>query len=362
MNLRLLMMLFLSSGCTMLGYLTEQGIGWSKIQFSAVNNEKILDDPAVSEDIKRKILLIGEYKKFFYHYFGEKPTDIYSKTKMLDSKAVSYLVIASKHTEVEATEFNFPLMGSFPYIGFYKKESAKDFAEDLRKDQNLVTYIRPVYAYSTLGYFEDRILSSFFHYDDVELAELVFHELFHTIYFIKDEVELNENLANFYGKELLYEYFKGRTELERYIISEKKVAQLNERIVDLIGILKTEFAKLGGFITDEKADELTGRFLREVFIPDVRLTCNKLKIDDSDCEIKDEWNQASFAAFLTYEEDQDFLQKLKIANNMDLKQYLVWLRAEYKNFKDQKKIESFTEYLKIKIHPTEVPNASAAAH
>lgn len=333
----------------MMGYLTEQGIGQAKIQWQAKDNEKLLDDPNVSEDIKRKILLIGEYKKFFYHYFGAKPSKIYSKTTILPNKAVTYLVIASKHTKIEAHEFEFPIMGSFPYLGFFEKDSAKKFAKKLKKNENLVTWIRPVYAYSTLGYFEDRILSSFFHYDDVELAELVFHELFHTIFFIKDEVDLNENLANLYGKAMLREYFKDRPELKDYLEQEEKKKQVSLRVVELISILQTEFAKLGGFITDEKADILTQRFVNEVFRPDLKSLCVKLELDESDCEIKDDWNQASFAAFLTYEEEQDFLEKLMAQNNFDLKQYLSWLKMEYEKFDDQDKIESFTDYLKLKV-------------
>lgn len=341
----------------MLGYLSEQGIGWTKVQYSARPNEEFLDDPKISEDMKRKVLLVGEYKKFFYHYFSKKPTSIYTKTTMLPNKAVSYLVIASQHTKIEAKEHKFPLLGSFPYLGFYKKESAQTFAEELNREQNLVTYIRPVYAYSTLGYFEDRILSSFFNYDDVELAELVFHELFHTILFIKDEVELNENLANLYGKELLYEYFKGRPELQTYIDTEKKKELLSKKIVELIDIIQTEFKKLGGFITDEKADTLTQRFVSEVFRPEVRNYCQKIELSPEECEIKEEWNQASFAAFLTYEEEQDFLHKLKQHHNFDLKQYLSWLKMEYKTFRKQDKVESFTDYLKIKV-----PDAPIAAH
>lgn len=339
----------------MLGYLTEQGMGWSKVQWSAKPNEEYLNDPSFNEDMKRKIMLVGEYKKFFYHYFDAKPTNIYSKTTILPDKAVTYLVIASSHTKIEAEEYKFPLLGSFPYLGFYSKDSAKKFAKELVKEKDLVTYIRPVYAYSTLGYFEDRILSSFFHYDDVELAELVFHELFHTVFFIKDEVELNENLANLYGKALLQEYFKGRPELAAYLEKEKKKAELNNRVVELIGILKTEFAKLGGFITNEKADVLTQRFVEEVFKPEIVAYCKKVGLPDDECEVKDEWNQASFAAFLTYEEEQDFLEKLQSQNNFDLKQYLAWLRMEYKKFGKQKDVESFTDYLKLKV-----PNAKAS--
>lgn len=346
----------------MVGYLSEQGLGQAKIQWQARDNDEILNDPKVSDEMKRKVMLVGEYKKFFYHYFGEKTSSIYSKTTMLDNKAVTYLVIASTHTKIEAHEFNFPLMGSFPYIGFFKKDSAKDFAKELNRDQNLVTYIRPVYAYSTLGYLEDRILSSFFHYDDVELAELVFHELFHTIFFIKDEVELNENLANLYGKELIHVYFKGRPELETYLDIEKKKTLLSNRIVDLIAILQGEFGKLGGFITDEKADTLTQRFVTEVFLPEIRQYCQKIQLPEDECDIKEEWNQASFAAFLTYEEEQDFLQKLKEQNNFDLKQYLSWLRMESKKFDKQNKLESFTDYLKMKTVQSEVSHAPSTTH
>lgn len=356
MILKILLILSLCTGCTMVSYLSEQGYQQAKLQWSGRDNDDFLNDPKISDEMKRKVMLVGEYKKFFYHYFGEKTTSIYSKTTMLPNKAVTYLVIASAHTKVEAHEFQFPLMGGFPYIGFFQKDSARQFAEKLNKEENLVTYIRPVYAYSTLGYLEDRILSSFFEYDDVELAELVFHELFHTVFFIKDEVDLNENLANLYGKELLMEYFKGRPELQRYMDIQDKKTLLSRRVVDLIGILQTEFAKLGGFITDEKADVLTQRFVAEVFKPDLTSFCYKIGLPVDECEIKEEWNQASFAAFLTYEEEQDFLGKLKSQNSFDLKQYLSWLRMEYKNFDDQKQIESFTDYLKMKV-----PNAPIAA-
>lgn len=333
----------------MLSYITEQGIGQMKLQWRGKKNDEVLKDPKVSESIKRKILLVEEYKKFFYHYFEKKPSGIYTKTTMLDNKAVSYLVVASSHTKIEAHEFKFPIMGSFPYIGFFNKDSAKEFAKDLAEDENLVTWIRPVYAYSTIGYFEDRILSSFFHYDDLELAELVFHELFHTIFFIKDEVDLNENMANLYGREMLKEYFKDRPELEKFLSDQEKKTQVDKRVVELIDILQSEFKKLGGFITPQTADELTQRFVDEVFKPDLRAMCLKLNLEPSDCELKDNWNQASFAAFLTYEENQDFLEDLKKQLNLDLKGFFKWLGDEYEKFKAQKKIESFTDYLKLKV-------------
>jgi DNA-binding IscR family transcriptional regulator len=119
--------------------------------------------------------------------------------------------------------------------------------------------------------------------------------------------------------------------------------------VQLIGILQTEFGKLGGFITSEKADELTARFVDEVFKPDLRNLCQRLELEEDDCELKDNWNQASFAAFLTYEEEQDFLEDLKNSQQLKLKDFLSWLKMEYKDFDSQDKVESFTDYLKLKV-------------
>jgi hypothetical protein len=343
------LILLISLSCAKFAYLTEQGIGQARLQWKGVDNETILKDPKVSDAAKRKIELVEEYKKFFYHYFSSKPKSIYTKTTMLDGKAVTYLVIASQFNKIEANEFSFPFMGSFPYLGFFNQYSAKKFAKGLEDDENLVTWVRPVYAYSTLGYLEDRILSSFFEYDDVELAELVFHELFHTVFFIKNEVDLNENLANFYGKELLKEYFKGQPQLDFYFRMEQKKKKINLRIVELVGILKTEFSKLGGFLTKEKASELTERFVSEVFRPDIKNLCLKLEIEQDDCELKDEWNQARFAAFMTYEEEQDFIEKLMLEKKLNLKNYLGWLKQEYKAYESQKEIQSFTDYLKMKV-------------
>ena len=55
------------------------------------------------------------------------------------------------------------------------------------------SHVRPVNAYSTLGHFNDRVLSSFFNYNEKGLANLIFHELFHSILFFKNGVNLNEN-------------------------------------------------------------------------------------------------------------------------------------------------------------------------
>ena len=110
-------------------------------------------------------------------------------------------------------------------------------------------------------------------------------------------------------------------------------------------------------LRNPKCATCTLRFVNEVFKPDLRALCTKIGLPNDECEFKHKWNQASFAAFLTYEEEQDFLSSVQTRTKMNLKEILKWLRGEYKTFKDQDKIESFTDYLK-----TKVTDATAVTH
>jgi predicted aminopeptidase len=56
-------------------------------------------------------------------------------------------------------------------------------------------HVGGVPAYSTLGWFDDPLLSSFIRYPDLELARLVFHELAHQVAYAKDDSTFNESFA-----------------------------------------------------------------------------------------------------------------------------------------------------------------------
>src|SRR3546814_1778259 len=58
-----------------------------------------------------------------------------------------------------------------------------------------------VEAYSTLGWFNDPILSSMMHWGDERLATLIFHELAHQRFYVKDDTEFNESFATFVEQE-----------------------------------------------------------------------------------------------------------------------------------------------------------------
>lgn len=334
-------------GCAKFNYLYEQGVGQMALLSRGKDNQELLKNVRVSKDHKEKIKQIEILKKYFYMYWEKKESKIYSQTTMLKSKAVTYLVIASPYNELKAVESCFPIMGCFPYLGFFNLESAKDFAKE-KESEELVTWIRPVYAYSTLGYFTDTILSSFFEYDEYELAELIFHELFHTIFFIKNQVELNENLANYFSERMLEEYFHkmGRGD---YFEFEKRKYESHGKLkltvvnltLELQELYKTHLPK-----NKEEAQLIFNEFMADRFNTEVMKKCQELDISPRDCfPLQRKWNNASFAAFLTYEKKSNDLAQLQKKLGFNLKEFYNWLVKKYKEFENQNDEVDFDKFI-----------------
>lgn len=344
---RLLFLFFLSSfvACAKVGYLIEQGSAQLGLQSRAKANTEVLKSPRVSRTHKEKIQYIESLKKYFYAYWKKPETKIYSRTTFLKNRAVTYLVIASKFDRIQTYQSCFPIMGCFPYLGFFEKESADEFAKDLRK-KDLITYVRPVYAYSTLGYLEDTILSSFFKYHDDELAELIFHELFHTIFFAKNEVELNENLANYFSEKMVIEYLEKtqKTELLKKYLEDRRIREITDnRVVALATELQMNYEK-NSPLDKEMAKQVLNEFLRERFFPEMKKLCDQEK--DNDCQVlKKEWNNASFAAFLTYEQKADQLGELQKKLGLDLVGFFDYIKSRYQQYEKEDPEVAFGEYL-----------------
>ncbi|MBY0415422.1 MAG: aminopeptidase [Bdellovibrionales bacterium] len=339
--------LIFSTSCAKFNYLYEQGIGQMSLLSTGKDNKEMLKNVRVPKDQKEKIKKVEELKKYFYKYWDKKETKIYSQTTMLKNKAVTYLVIVSPYEEIRAMDNCFPFMGCFPYLGFFNLSSAKAFAKE-KETENFVTWTRPVYAYSTLGYFTDTILSSFFEYDEYELAELIFHELYHTIFFVKNEVDLNENLAMYFSERMLEEYFVSINKGE-YAKFEEKRNDEHKQVKNLVVTLANELQTLYKSLlpkTREEAETILHEFMEERFKVEVMKKCQALDIQPKDCfPLERNWNNASFAAFLTYEKKSNDLASLQKKLGLDLKGYYNWIAQKYESFQNQNEEEDFETYL-----------------
>ena len=330
---------FFILSCAKVGYLYKQGKGQFQLLYRGRPNHEVLADPEISPQDKGKIEKVMEYKKWFYAYWGMPESAIYSKTTFLKDNAVSYLVTASPHHRIEAKEECFPFMGCFPYLGYFDRKDARARARTMEKD-GWVTWIRPVYAYSSLGKLNDRILSSFFHYDDRELAELVFHELFHTMFFVKNEVELNENLANFFAVQMRSLYFKEKP-------TPHKHESLHQPILAQIDRLNGLYAQ-EKHLTQKKSKQILNHFIKTQFNPSIRRHCQQHNI--APCfPLEQKWNNARFAAFLTYQGQEERIhnlyQRLKKEKHLSIKDFFLYIKDRHEGHNEKKEGMSFADSL-----------------
>lgn len=195
----------LLSGCQM-GYLIKNAYHQMKILYDREPIENVLKKENVSTQTKQKLLLAEKAKLFAETKLNLKSSKNYTSFVQLDRPYVVYAVNAAPAWELKNHTWYFPIVGHVPYKGFYSESEAKE-EEELLKKQNLDTYVRGVSAYSTLGWFNDPLLSSMLNYKDHNLVNTIIHETVHATLYIKSNADFNERLASFVGNkgtELFY--------------------------------------------------------------------------------------------------------------------------------------------------------------
>ncbi|MGZ3772379.1 MAG: aminopeptidase [Pseudobdellovibrionaceae bacterium] len=181
-----------------MGYLVKSGYGQMKLLNSRVPIDEALKDPQFAEGKKKKLKLAQEAREFAEKELHLKPTKNYTSYVELGRPYVTYVVSAAPQWELTHHQWSYPFMGKMPYKGFFNEPDAIEEEQILQKE-NLDTYMRGVSAYSTLGWFNDPILSSMLGYDDYDLVNTIIHETVHATLYIKHAADFNERLATFLG-------------------------------------------------------------------------------------------------------------------------------------------------------------------
>lgn len=192
--LLLVLSLVLVSGCSTIGYYYQSARGQLDLMSRARDIDAVLDDDAVAPEVRRKLEQVAEMRRFASRTLHLPDNDSYTRYADLEREYAIWNVFAAPELSVEPRQWCFPIAGCVVYRGYFSRDGADAYAATLR-EEGLDTAVLGVPAYSTLGWFDDPVVSTVLGYSRPELAGLIFHELAHQVAYAKGDSVFNESFA-----------------------------------------------------------------------------------------------------------------------------------------------------------------------
>lgn len=205
--LALALLLLSVAGCETVAYYSHAALGQWRVLSAREDVPAVLDELAPHRDDDPRSALLYEHLVLSQNVLdfarSELALDVgkrYRTYADLERNAVVWNLFAAPPLSLEPHRWCYPIVGCAPYRGYFDLAYAERRAAALR-DQGLETYLGPVAAYSTLGWFADPLLNTFIGWPEPDLAELLFHELAHGMVWVKGDVAFNESFATFVGRQ-----------------------------------------------------------------------------------------------------------------------------------------------------------------
>ncbi len=177
-------------GCETLAYYGQAVGGHLALMASARPLDEFDADPALKDRLK----LAGGIRDFATRELGLPDNGSYRSYADLGRPYAVWNVVAAPEFSLQPVQSCFPFAGCVSYRGYYHQAAAERHASGLSAAGNDVA-VYGVPAYSTLGWFDDPLLSTFIGYPEADLARLVFHELAHQLLYVQGDSTFNESFA-----------------------------------------------------------------------------------------------------------------------------------------------------------------------
>jgi predicted aminopeptidase len=185
----------LLASCSTLNYYAQATHGQISLLTESRPIDDWLADSSTDAKLKRRLEKARAIRQFAVAELGLPDNGSYKNYTALTRPFVVWNVVATPELSLKPVHWCFPIAGCVNYRGYYDKADAQVYATELRAEGKDVQ-VGGVTAYSTLGWFNDPLLSTFINYPDAELARLVFHELSHQVVYIAGDSAFNESFAS----------------------------------------------------------------------------------------------------------------------------------------------------------------------
>jgi predicted aminopeptidase len=195
----------LLAGCD-LGYFAHAAREEAHLLWNRRPIADVLREPDLSPTARQRFETVLAVRKFAADDLGLRVGGAYQTVTAVDQNAVVWVVMASPRDSLSPYLWWFPIVGYVPYRGYFNKARAEAEAREM-EGEGYDTFVRPAVAFSSLGFFNDPLLSNLLELRRVELAGVLIHELFHRTFFLESDVMFDESAANWIGNRGAVDFF-----------------------------------------------------------------------------------------------------------------------------------------------------------
>jgi predicted aminopeptidase len=316
-GLVLAMLVVALSGCD-LGYYARGAYEGARLLWHRQPIVSVLAEGKLSPEERSKLEMVLKVREFAGAKLGLKVDGAYQTFTQVDARAITWVVSAARVDSLTPYTWWFPVVGAVPYKGYFSRSSAEAEARTLEK-RELDTYVRPVVAFSSLGFFSDPVLSNLLALPRVVLAGVIIHELFHRTFFMAGNAMFDESAANYVGVRGAVAFFAADGESSSEANQAREVYESNLKFAEF---LRDEAAALEKLYTSGlPIAEVLRR--RQVLFAKLKADYAALApslsgLDRFDLD-REQINNAVLSSYLVYFHDLDQFARLDQLHHGDLR-------------------------------------------
>ena len=185
--------------------------------------QEMLQHEGLQPALRSKLQRVNEIRAFAAQELHLPVTDAYTHFVALDRPYVVWNVAVCPEFDLGPKSWWYPVVGRLEHRGYFREKSGLRYARKMRR-RGYDVAVGGVIGYSTLGWFNDPVLSSFTNLGDVELAELLFHELSHQLFFVRGDTDFNEAFA----------VAVAEFGVQRWLLSQGRLAELEIYLREIV--------------------------------------------------------------------------------------------------------------------------------